>query len=137
MNGEPALKVERRRSLTRAYGEALVRDGPTAALLLYNEMHPQSATWNVTRGGMNALGYDLLRNGYPTLSLEPFRLNVIAYPSEAGVYDSYGEALAANGALADAALAYRRSLALKPDNEQGRQALKDIDERLRASVPTP
>ena len=132
LNGEPALAIERRRSLTRAYGEMLVRSGPTAALLLYNELHAQDTTWATTRGGMNALGYDLLRNGYPALSLEPFRLNLVAFPNEAGGYDSYGEALAANHALTDAALAYRRSLALNPENERGRQALKDIDERLRA-----
>lgn len=132
LNGAPALPQDRRRSLTRAYGEELVRNGPTAALLLYGERRSQTSIWATTRGGMNALGYDLLRNGYPALALEPFRLNVIGYPDEAGVYDSYGEALAVNGALDDAARAYRRSLALKPDNAQGSQALREIERRISA-----
>lgn len=135
LNGSPVPALERRKSLTRAYGEALVRDGPTAALLLYGELRPQETIWTSTRGGMNALGYDLLRNGYPALAIEPFRLNVINYPGEAGGYDSYGEALAANGALDDAARAYRRSLALNPDNARGRQALQEIEKKRRGPAP--
>ena len=127
LNGEGATKLDRRRSLTRAYGEVLVRDGPTAALLFYLERCPHEDLWATTRGGMNALGYDLLRNGYPALALEPFRLNIIAYPSQAGGYDSYGEALATNGRTAEAIIAYRRSLALNPDNANGREKLKDLE----------
>ena len=130
LNDAPALVFDRRKSLTRAYGEELVRNGPTAALLLYGQLLAQPSIWATTRGGMNALGYDLLRNGYPALALEPFRLNVIAYPNEAGVYDSYGEALAANGALRDAARAYRRSLALKPGDAHGVQALQEVESRI-------
>ena len=75
---------------------------------------------------MNRLGYDLLHNGHAVLSLEPFRINLLLHPDDANLYDSYGEALAANGRKAEAILAYKRSLELKPDNEKGRAALKAL-----------
>ena len=130
LNGADAGKIDRRQSLTRAYGELLLRAGPTAALLFYLEKRSQDGIWATTRGGMNALGYDLLRNGYPALAIEPFRLNVIAYPDQAGVYDSYGEALAGNARAAEAILAYRRSLTLDPANPHGRQMLDELERQV-------
>lgn len=126
-NGEAPLELSVQRSLTREYGQALIEAGPTAALILYNRLRGDTAGWASTNAGMNRLGYDLLHNGYQTLALEAFRLNVMLNPADANVYDSYGEALAASGRADEAILAYRRSLEIQPANESGRAALSRLE----------
>ena len=122
-HGEAPLTIDRRQSAARAYGEGLLRDGPAAAMARFERMRADPSHWIVTRPGLNRLGYDLLHNGHAALALEPFRLNVTLNPADANVYDSFGEALAANGRKAEAIQAYKRSLELKPDNEKGKAAL--------------
>lgn len=129
LNGDPAPDLPRRRSLTRAYGVALVEAGPTEALILFNRHRADTAAWAFTRQGLNRLGYDLLRNGRPELALEPFRLNVVLNPDNASAYDSLGEGLAINGRTAEAVAAYRRSLELEPENPGGREALERLEGR--------
>jgi CubicO group peptidase (beta-lactamase class C family) len=125
-HGEAPLALDRRRSAARDYGETLLEQGPTAALLRLNRLRGDPDHWIVTKSGLNRLGYDLLHNGHAALALEPFRVNVLLNPDDANVYDSYGEALAANGRKAEAILAYKRSLELKPDNDKGKAALKAL-----------
>jgi CubicO group peptidase (beta-lactamase class C family) len=132
LNGVAPPALSRQRSLTRAYGAELLASGPVAALVLYGR-HQGDPVWASTEAGMNLLGYDLLHNGHAALALEPFRLNALLHPASANAYDSYGEALAANGRTADAVLAYRRALELEPGNAQRRAAL----ERLQAGAKTP
>lgn len=125
-HGEPGLDLDRKRSAARAYGEALVRDGPTEAHILLNRLRSNPANWLLTKAGINRLGYDLLHNGQTALALEAFRTNVILNPEDANAYDSLAEALAVAGLKADAIASYKRSLELKPDNEKGRAALKEL-----------
>lgn len=127
LNGEAPVEFSRTRSLTRAYGRALVRDGAAAARALFEAHRADTAAWTYTARGLNQLGYDLLRNGREALALEPFRLNVELNPEHAGYWDSLGEGLAANGLRDEAIAAYRRSLELNPDNEGGRAALTRLE----------
>jgi CubicO group peptidase (beta-lactamase class C family) len=127
LNGKPPLELETRKSLTREYGETLLRKGAAAALVRYNEMRADAANYVGTQRGLNVLGYDLLFNGYTAEALEPFRINVILHPDDFNVYDSYAEALAANGRKSDAVLMYRKSLALNPKNEGGRRKLEELE----------
>lgn len=135
LDGLPALKISRSKSLTRAYGEALVSEGPVPALLRYNQLKTQGGEWVGTPAGMNRLGYDLLRNGYPALALDAFRLNVILNPAAANYYDSWAEGLAANGLRREAIAAYRRSLELDPTNAAGRAALAKLEAEIKALAP--
>jgi CubicO group peptidase (beta-lactamase class C family) len=131
LNGEAPLELDRRKAITREYGRALVERGAAEALIAYNRMRGDPTHYTSgSQRALNILGYDLLRNGYTKEALEPFLLNVIFHPEDANAYDSYAEALAANGRTADAIAMYERSLALNPANEAGRRAL----EKLRASV---
>lgn len=127
LNGEPPVQFSRTRSLTRAYGRVLVRDGVEPARAFFDERRNDTDAWTFTARGLNQLGYDLLRNGHEALALEPFRLNVELNPEHAGYWDSLGEGLAANDMRDEAIAAYRRSLALNPDNESGRAALARLE----------
>lgn len=126
-HGEAPLKIDRRQSAAREYGRVLVTKGSAAAAARFAQLRGDPEHWIVTKGGMNRLGYDLLHNGHKELALEVFRLNVQLNPQDANLYDSYGEALAANGRKTEAIIAYRKSLELKPDNEKGKTALKALE----------
>jgi tetratricopeptide (TPR) repeat protein len=126
-HGEKPLEVDRRRSAAREYGRLLVTEGSVSAGKALEQMRADPEHWITTNKGLNRLGYDLLHNGKASLALEVFRTNVQINPADANAYDSYGEALAANGRKAEAILAYKRSLELKPDNEKGRAALRALE----------
>lgn len=127
LNDVAPVEFSRTRSLTRAYGRVLVRDGETAARLFFAAHKDDISAWTYTARGLNQLGYDLLRNGHERLALDPFRLNVELNPDHAGYWDSLGEGLAANGMREDAIAAYQRSLALEPENDGGRAALARLE----------
>jgi CubicO group peptidase (beta-lactamase class C family) len=98
LDGKPPLEVDRRRSITREYGRTLLDHGPAAALIRFNEMRADTTRYvGGSERGLNLLGYDLLHNGYLAESLEPFRINVVLHPASPNVYDSFADALAANG----------------------------------------
>ncbi|MBV8516131.1 MAG: serine hydrolase [Acidobacteria bacterium] len=123
LTGRPPLDVDRRVSLTREYGRLLLERGANVALIRYNEMRADTAHFTGTQRGLNRLGYDLLHNGYTAESLEPFRINVVLHPDDANVYDSYAEALAANGRNEDAIAMYEKALQLDPSRESAKKAL--------------
>ena len=76
---------------------------------------------------MNALGYRFLQKGKVKDSIELFKLNVIAYPKSANVYDSLGEAYMNNGERENAIKNYEKSLKLNPKNNNAREMLKKLE----------
>jgi Flp pilus assembly protein TadD len=77
---------------------------------------------------VNALGYRLLPTDR-TQAIAVFQLNTIAFPNSANVWDSYGEALAANGDKEGAINAYRKALSLDPHLNSSAQALAKLGVR--------
>ena len=55
-----------------------------------------------------------------------FRINADLYPESWNVYDSLGEALLAAGKTSDAITMYKKSIALNPQNEHGKEVLEGI-----------
>ena len=104
VHGDKSPVLPRQRSTAREYGAALLAEGPTAAMILFNRLRAEPTAWITTKEGMNRLGYDLLRNGHQAAALEPFRINILLYPDDAAVYDSLAEALAANDRKPEAIL---------------------------------
>ncbi|MBX3594137.1 tetratricopeptide repeat protein [Sphingomonas sp.] len=78
--------------------------------------------------GINRLGYDLLRNGYPALAEDVFQLNVTLHPDDGSWYDSWADALSALGRTDDAIALYRRALELRPDAKDTADKLKSLEE---------
>ncbi|MDX1419896.1 MAG: S41 family peptidase [Rubricoccaceae bacterium] len=74
-------------------------------------------------GAINRLGYRHLGGGDPAMAIAIFRFNVAAFPDSWNVYDSLGEAYMEAGRRDEAIAHYERSLALNPDNENGRRTL--------------
>ena len=86
------------------------------SLLLFTEYH------------MNSLGYQYLYAGNVKEAIALFRLNVEVYPDAWNVYDSLGEALAKDGQVELALANYRKSLELNPNNANGKEKLKELEE---------
>lgn len=94
-----------------------------------------TAGYTVSEDEINELGYDLLGtiNPYriPTTQRVPealivFEANTRLFPMSWNVYDSYGEALRLAGRREEAIRMYRRSVELRPENEAGKKALKEL-----------
>jgi CubicO group peptidase (beta-lactamase class C family) len=128
-NGDAPPQMDRRRSISRAYGEELLRSGPTSARALFMRLRDMPDRWTFSGAGLNQLGYDLLFNGHKEVSLEPFRLNVELNPENGDYYDSLGEAFAALGRQDEAIAAYSRALKLNPSNENARNVLANLHAR--------
>ncbi len=80
----------------------------------------------VEEGRLNQIGYTLLRENKIAESIAVFKLNVELYPKSANVYDSLGEAYAANGEKELAIANYRKSLELDDRNAGAKAMLKKL-----------
>ena len=68
--------------------------------------------------GINALGYEyLMRHKKARAAEAVFYSNTVLFPNSANVYDSYGEALTANGKLSEAVKSYRKAVELARANK--------------------
>jgi cytochrome c-type biogenesis protein CcmH/NrfG len=75
---------------------------------------------------MNLLGYHFLQNEKTKDAIMLLKLNTIAFPNSANVFDSLGEAYLKDGQIDLAILNFERSLELDPNNENARKVLKGI-----------
>jgi CubicO group peptidase (beta-lactamase class C family) len=129
LNGEKPLPLNLKNSIAREFGETLLNDGIEAAILRFNELRKDPALYYLDEKEMNLLGYDFLFNDYKPQSLEAFKLNALLFPESFNVYDSYGESLAATGRKAEAILMYKKAIALNPNSEGSRKALKLLEDK--------
>ena len=75
---------------------------------------------------INRVGYRYLRLKDVPSALEVLRLNVSLFPDFWNVYDSYGEALLANGDRESAIRNYREAVRLNPDSKSANDMLKKL-----------
>jgi hypothetical protein len=75
---------------------------------------------------INSLGYMLLKGDKTDDAIEIFKLNVSEHPKSWNVYDSLGEAYMKQGQKERAIENYRKSLELNPNNENGKDMLKEL-----------
>lgn len=82
---------------------------------------------------LNALGYELLRQGRQGAAIAVLQLNAADHPGSSNAFDSLGEAYLAAGLPEDAVRSYRRALALDPANENARQMLEKLGDGAAAT----
>ncbi len=109
---------------------AVLQDsGVSAAIAYYRRMKQDNPSLPLfTERQMNGLGYRYLFAGNVKEAIALFRLNVEVYPDAWNVYDSLGEALAKDGQVELALVNYRKSLELNPDNANGRERLRQLEQ---------
>ena len=92
-----------------------------------------------TEGDINTIGYQYLngiKNPYAAEAM--FKSNTMLYPASANTYDSYAEALAANGKLSKAIKYYQKAVAVAEESGDGnvdqfRQNLNAMKEKAAKS----
>lgn len=101
--------------------------GYERAIEVFNELKEKNPNFQPSETDLNDWAYRMLNGGgKPKEALEIFKLNVFLYPTSANVYDSVGEAYAANGERELAVKNYKRSLELDPKNTNAVQQLKKL-----------
>ncbi len=78
---------------------------------------------------MNALGYILMGEKRIKEAIEVFKLNVENFPQAWNVYDSLGEAYLENGDKELAKKNYDKSVALNPNNANGKEILNKLNSK--------
>lgn len=73
---------------------------------------------------VNNFGYGLLQQNKTSEALQIFKLNTELYPDAFNTFDSYGECLMKIGRREEGLTAYRKSLALNPQNDNARTLLE-------------
>jgi glyoxylase-like metal-dependent hydrolase (beta-lactamase superfamily II) len=108
-------------------GEAAVRE-------IIASRGAEPARYFFMEGQLNISGYRFLQAGRAPQAVTMFRAYVDLYPESWNAYDSLGEALLAVGDTAGSVAMYEKSLALNPENTNGREALARIRGGGTASV---
>lgn len=83
-------------------------------------------TINPTEDFINQLGYQQLRFKHIEEAIEFLKQNIILHPNSFNVYDSMGEAYMINGQKSLAIENYEKSIAINPQNENGREMIRKL-----------
>ena len=107
--------------------DLVLKDSVEACAGKYDELKKESPDeYNFKEAQLNNLGYQLLQYGRTRDAIEILKLNAMAYPESANVYDSLGEAYMVSGDKDKAAENYKKSLELNPENENAKEKLKQL-----------
>ncbi|MDN3724810.1 serine hydrolase [Aequorivita sp. SDUM287046] len=109
---------------TTVYSEIIEKDLKSG--LAFYEKNKDSNQFFLSENEMNRSGYNLLQAGKITEAEAIFKLNTEAFPKSYNVYDSYGEALMAQGKTEMAIANYKKSIELNPANQHGIDMLKKL-----------
>ena len=115
-------------------GKALIYDTITSISIergidRYHEMkRRQGSSISLGEADLNSLGYQLLREGKVEEAIAIFELNVEEYPESWNVYDSLAEGYMTAGKKTLAIENYTKSLELNPDNRNGAEMIKRLQQ---------
>lgn len=124
-----------KKSIAKVFAKTLLEEGPAAARLQLETLKKDSLNYVLDEEEINLLGYEFLSPSNPFRipvqqkmkeALETFKINMELFPQSWNVYDSYGEALLANGQKEEAKKMYQRSIELNPGNEGGKKILEKL-----------
>ncbi|MFK7948950.1 MAG: tetratricopeptide repeat protein [Saprospiraceae bacterium] len=87
----------------------------------------KNSEYNLSEGGINSFGYELMREGRDKDALKIFKLNTELYPKGYNTHDSYGECLVKIGKTKEGITAYKKSLELNPKNEHARKVIAELE----------
>jgi CubicO group peptidase (beta-lactamase class C family) len=103
------------------------KDGIEKAVENYSKLFKSGdKEYDFSEQELTKVGYDFLSNKKLKESLAVLKLTADVNPNSAGVYDSYGEALLANGDTAAAITNYKKSLELNNKNYNAATVLKAL-----------
>jgi hypothetical protein len=130
-NVDPAMRevlaYKSEPSLAERMRDAFAAGDSAGALKLHLEYKadPRHA-YADTELELNALGYELLRQGRQGQAIVVMQLNAADHPGSSNAFDSLGEAYMEAGRRDEAIQSYERAVALDPANENAVQALEKL-----------
>ena len=102
-------------------------DGIEKAIIHYRDFKLKNKNKILfSESGMNDMGYSYLSKKEYEIAIKLFEMNVESFPDSWNVYDSLGEAYLAIGNKEKAIENYKKSIALNPQNENGKKILKEL-----------
>ena len=120
------------------FGKALKTGGTDQAMNVLKKLKQLEETGKTDvyfkEGEFNTLGYVFLYNKKVDEAITVFKVNVKMYPDSWNVYDSLGEGLLAAGKFDKSRKYYEKSIAMNPENENGKKMLAKIDELEKEEV---
>ncbi len=112
------------------------KEGIESAIKQYRKVKESDIeSYDFSENQLNTLGYSYLTNGNIDVALEVFKLNIEAFPEAFNPYDSYAEALMAEGDKEGAIKNYEKSLELNPGNTNGIDQLKKLGVEYKKDDP--
>lgn len=122
-----------KKSMAYTLLDTIEEKGITAALEYYERIKT-SDTYHLNENDLNLSGYKLLQAGKAKEAATLFKINMERFPNSFNVHDSYGEALMMLGDTTQAIDAYKKSIQLNPNNENGIKILNGLGEDTKALI---
>ncbi len=116
------------RSLANFLMDEITKNGLENGLKAF-EKQKGSKEYILRENDINALGYQFLQSDKMNEAIAVFKLNVKEFPESSNVYDSLGEAYMETGNKELAILNYKRSVEMDPNNDNGKEMLKKLQEK--------
>jgi len=129
MNLLQVIRIPKGKCVACLVEKIIKESGVEEAIQKYKEIKANHADEYVFHErGLNAVGYNLLRNDKIEDAIEIFKFNAEEYPDAFNVYDSLGEAYMKHGDKELAIQNYKKSLELNPNNENAKKMLEELGE---------
>ncbi|MFV0396764.1 MAG: tetratricopeptide repeat protein, partial [Bacteroidales bacterium] len=113
----------------------LISNDITTAKEKIETLKKDTANYYLSENEMNSLGYDFMGNSNPyhlpeqhlyKQAIKTFKINTELFPNSWNAYDSYAEALLADGQKTEAIKMLQKSIELNPNNENAKKTLKTL-----------
>lgn len=110
----------------------LLNEGKTVDELIQviKKTNRKDSEYDLSEGGINSFGYQLMSSGKDAEALKIFKLNTELYPDGYNTFDSYGECLMKMGDKKNGIIAYKKSLELNPGNTGAKKMIEENEDSL-------
>jgi hypothetical protein len=130
---DPAMDLILKGDL-RSVDEFAADEGAEAALIYCQQLkdkYKELEWWTaldpgILQGSINSKGYALMQNGDLERAVQVLTLNTMLFPGSSNVWDSLGECSYNMKRYNLSLQCYEKSVALNPDNENGKQMIESI-----------
>jgi len=84
-------------NVSKEMAKRILTEDVNSAMTYYHDKKSDTLKYQISEGGLNALGYQLLGEDHLDKAIDIFKLNIEEYPTSANPYGSYGDALLMTG----------------------------------------
>lgn len=113
-------------SIAKQFGKTILQKGSKQASALLTQLIKDTVTNYLKEAEFNRIGYSFLNMDKKEEALRILEVNTQLFPTSWNAFDSYGEALLKYGYKEQAIKIYQKSVALNPNNENGKKVLQQL-----------